>query len=194
MEEQTAQAPALGGLLTMALTDPKLKGLVGNIGVDSLHVTGIDQVRSWATGALARQVPVLLVTATSHEAEDLTAELQAMLGKGKVANFPAFETLPHERLSPAPDVVGARAKVLWEMPQVIVASARAFCHAVLPAGAPITVQLATEGDFAEEGTVLRGEGSAVVGDIHTRPEGDGLSRLNGVSSSGAHTTSAEGGG
>lgn len=149
MEEQTAQAPALGGLLTMALTDPKLKGLVGNIGVDSLHVTGIDQVRSWATGALARQVPVLLVTATSHEAEDLTAELQAMLGKGKVANFPAFETLPHERLSPAPDVVGARAKVLWEMPQVIIASARAFCQPVLPAVEPITVKVDTEWDFTE---------------------------------------------
>ncbi|OIR41523.1 transcription-repair coupling factor [Corynebacterium sp. NML140438] len=149
MEEQTAQAPALGGLLTMALTDPKLKGLVGNIGVDSLHVTGIDQVRSWAAGALARQVPVLLVTATSHEAEDLTAELQAMLGKRKVANFPAFETLPHERLSPAPDVVGARAKVLWEMPQVIVASARAFCQPVLPAVKPITVQVDTEWDFTE---------------------------------------------
>ncbi|MCQ4613643.1 transcription-repair coupling factor [Corynebacterium pseudogenitalium] len=133
----------------MALTDPKLKGLVGNIGVDSLHVTGIDQVRSWATGALARQVPVLLVTATSHEAEDLTAELQAMLGKGKVANFPAFETLPHERLSPAPDVVGARAKVLWEMPQVIVASARAFCQPVLPAVEPITVKVDTEWDFTE---------------------------------------------
>ena len=149
MEEQTAQAPALGGLLTMALTDPKLKGLVGNIGVDSLHVTGIDQVRSWAAGALARQVPVLLVTATSHEAEDLTAELQAMLGKSKVANFPAFETLPHERLSPAPDVVGARAKVLWEMPQVIVASARAFCQPVLPAVEPITVKVDTEWDFTE---------------------------------------------
>ncbi len=149
MEEQTAQTPALGGLLTMALTDPKLKGLVGNIGVDSLHVTGIDQVRSWATGVLARQVPVLLVTATSHEAEDLTAELQAMLGKGKVANFPAFETLPHERLSPAPDVVGARAKVLWEMPQVIVASARAFCQPVLPAVEPITVKVDTEWDFTE---------------------------------------------
>ncbi|MDK8363416.1 transcription-repair coupling factor [Corynebacterium sp. UMB10119B.1] len=133
----------------MALTDPKLKGLVGNIGVDSLHVTGIDQVRSWATGALARQVPVLLVTATSHEAEDLTAELQAMLGKGKVANFPAFETLPHERLSPAPDVVGARAKVLWEMPQVIIASARAFCQPVLPAVEPITVKVDTEWDFTE---------------------------------------------
>ncbi|WP_083584171.1 transcription-repair coupling factor [Corynebacterium sp. NML130628] len=133
----------------MALTDPKLKGLVGNIGVDSLHVTGIDQVRSWAAGALARQVPVLLVTATSHEAEDLTAELQAMLGKSKVANFPAFETLPHERLSPAPDVVGARAKVLWEMPQVIVASARAFCQPVLPAVEPITVKVDTEWDFTE---------------------------------------------
>lgn len=26
--------PALGGLLTMAMTDPKLKGLVANVGMD----------------------------------------------------------------------------------------------------------------------------------------------------------------
>ena len=104
--------PVLGGLLTAALTDPKLKGLVTHVGEDSLHVTGIDQVRSWATGAIARETPVLLVTATGHEAEDLAAELKAILGEEKVAQFPAYETLPHERLSPAPDIVGRRSKVL----------------------------------------------------------------------------------
>ncbi|WP_291314895.1 transcription-repair coupling factor [Corynebacterium sp. UBA2622] len=145
----TDLTPALGGLLTTALTDPKLKGLVSNVGQEHLHVTGIDQVRSWAAAALSREVPVLLVTATGHEAEDLTAELTALLGEGEVAQFPSVETLPHERLSPAADVVGKRAKVLWDMPRVIVAAARAACQPVLPAVEPITVAAGEEHDFTE---------------------------------------------
>ena len=144
-----ATPPVLGGLLTTALTDPKLKGLVTHVGDDTLHITGIDQSRSWAAGAIARETPVLLVTATGHEAEDLTAELKAILGEEKVAHFPAYETLPHERLSPAADIVGRRSKVLWEMPQVIVAAARAVCQPVLPAVEPIRVALEAEYDFEE---------------------------------------------
>ena len=141
--------PVLGGLLTAALTDPKLKGLVTHVGEDSLHVTGIDQVRSWAAGAIARETPVLLVTATGHEAEDLAAELKAILGEEKVAQFPAYETLPHERLSPAPDIVGRRSKVLWDMPRVIVAAARAVCQPVLPPAEPISIAVDEERDFEE---------------------------------------------
>ena len=141
--------PVLGGLLTQALTDPKLKGLVTHVGEDSLHITGIDQARSWTAGAIARETPVLLVTATGHEAEDLTAELKAMLGDDKVAQFPAYETLPHERLSPAADIVGRRAKVLWDMPRVIVAAARAVCQPVLPAIEPIRVAVDQEADFED---------------------------------------------
>ena len=130
-----ATPPVLGGLLTTALTDPKLKGLVTHVGDEHLHITGIDQSRSWAAGAIARETPLLLVTATGHEAEDLTAELKAILGEEKVAHFPAYETLPHERLSPAADIVGRRSKVLWEMPQVIVAAARALARmSAAPAG------------------------------------------------------------
>ncbi|WKD57968.1 Transcription-repair-coupling factor [Corynebacterium capitovis DSM 44611] len=145
----TETPPVLAGLLTTALTDPKLQGLVSNIGSERLHITGIDQVRSWAVAALSRQVPVLLVTATGHEAEDLTAELKALIGERNVAQLPALETLPHERLSPAADVVGTRAKVLWEMPRVIVAAARAACQPVLPAIEPIVVQKDKEYDFAD---------------------------------------------
>ncbi|WP_165164418.1 transcription-repair coupling factor [Corynebacterium qintianiae] len=145
----TETAPALGGLLTRALTDPKLKGLVNNIGQERLHVTGIDQSRSWAAAAISREVPVLLVTATGHEAEDLSAELAALIGAGKVSLFPSLETLPHERLSPAADVVGRRFKVLHDMPRVIVAAARAACQPVLPAVPPITVKQGSEYDFEE---------------------------------------------
>ena len=145
----TDTAAALGGLLTRALTDPKLKGLVNNIGQERLHVTGIDQSRSWAAAALSRQVPVLLITATSHEAEDLTAELAALIGSDAVANFPSLETLPHERLSPAADVVGKRFKVLHDAPRVVVAAARAACQPVLPAIDPIVIASGSEYDFTQ---------------------------------------------
>ncbi|MCT1411637.1 transcription-repair coupling factor [Corynebacterium sanguinis] len=145
----TTTVPALGGLLTVALTDPKLKGLLSNIGQDHLHVMGIDQTRPWAAAALSRKVPVLLVTATGHEAEDLTAELAALIRPENVAHFPALETLPHERLSPAADVVGRRFKVLHEMPRVIVAAARAVCQPVLPVIDPIVIARDHEYDFTQ---------------------------------------------
>lgn len=56
--------------------------------------------------------PVLAVTATTREAEDLTAALRCFLDPDTVADFPAWETLPHERLSPRSDTVGKRLAVL----------------------------------------------------------------------------------
>ena len=55
---------------------------------------------------------VLAVTATGREAEDLTAALRAYLPADAVAEFPSWETLPHERLSPRSDTVGRRLSVL----------------------------------------------------------------------------------
>lgn len=124
----------LGGLLKVAASDPKLKGLASQVGEASLHITGIDQARPWAIGTLAHHAPVLVVTASGREAEDLTAELTAMLGD-KVTYFPAWETLPHERLSPAADIVGKRARVLDLVgagkAQVVVTSARGYCQPIL---------------------------------------------------------------
>jgi transcription-repair coupling factor (superfamily II helicase) len=55
---------------------------------------------------------VLAITATAQEAEDLTAALGSLLGEPAVACFPAWETLPHERLSPRSDTSGQRLAVL----------------------------------------------------------------------------------
>jgi transcription-repair coupling factor (superfamily II helicase) len=55
---------------------------------------------------------VLAVTATAREADDLTAALGSLLPAQSVACFPAWETLPHERLSPRSDTVGQRLAVL----------------------------------------------------------------------------------
>jgi transcription-repair coupling factor (superfamily II helicase) len=60
----------------------------------------------------AATTPVLAVTATGREAEDLQAALETSLGSGRVGLFPSWETLPHERLSPRSDTVGQRLSVL----------------------------------------------------------------------------------
>ena len=56
--------------------------------------------------------PILAVTATGREAEDLVAALRCFLPAEVVADFPSWETLPHERLSPRSDTVGRRLAVL----------------------------------------------------------------------------------
>ncbi len=55
---------------------------------------------------------VLAVTATTRAAEDLVEALQPYLPERAVADFPSWETLPHERLSPRSDTVGRRLAVL----------------------------------------------------------------------------------
>ncbi|WP_262103467.1 transcription-repair coupling factor [Arthrobacter sp. Marseille-P9274] len=55
---------------------------------------------------------VLAVTATGREAEDLAAGLRCYLPAESIEEFPSWETLPHERLSPRSDTVGRRLSVL----------------------------------------------------------------------------------
>ena len=87
-----------------------------------LDLVGPPAARPFAIAALARALagradgdrgrPVLAVTATGREAEDLAASLRSLLPADAVAEFPAWETLPHERLSPRSDTVGRRLAVL----------------------------------------------------------------------------------
>lgn len=145
-------APMLAGLLKVAATESKFRGMVNHLAEPYLHVSGVPQVRPWAVGVLAHHAPaVLVVTATGREAEDVTAELKAMVGD-KVAWFPSWETLPHERMSPGADTVGRRAEVLSNLPnlRVVVMAARAFCQPVVEQSrTPVTICKGEEYDFAE---------------------------------------------
>ena len=55
--------------------------------------------------------PVVVVTATGREADDAAAALRNFLPHDDVAVLPAWETLPHERLSPRSDTVARRIAV-----------------------------------------------------------------------------------
>jgi len=55
--------------------------------------------------------PLVVVTATGRDADDLAAWLRCYLPEDDVAVLPAWETLPHERLSPRSDTVARRLAV-----------------------------------------------------------------------------------
>ncbi len=65
-----------------------------------------------AAAAVNEAAPVVVVTATTREAEDLASALGLLLSADRIAVFPSWETLPHERLSPRSDTVGRRLAVL----------------------------------------------------------------------------------
>ncbi len=70
-------------------------------------------VRPYVLSLLAeRASPLLVLVSRTSDAEAVTDGLAAYLGDDRVALFPAWETLPHERLSPQPRTVGRRLAVL----------------------------------------------------------------------------------
>ncbi|HYY17502.1 MAG TPA: CarD family transcriptional regulator, partial [Streptosporangiaceae bacterium] len=120
---------SLAGILSTVADDPRLSRAL-DIGRAETRAAadggdapptlqGVDLVapsslRPVLTAAIAAELGqfVLAVTATAREAEDLTAALGSFLPANRLACFPGWETLPHERLSPRSDTVGQRLAVL----------------------------------------------------------------------------------
>ncbi len=112
----------LAGLLSAALDDPTLSAarqLASLAEAEQVDITAPSAMRPIVAAMLAAAPerggtgrPVLAVTATTREAEDLAAALADLVPVDEVAVYPAWETLPHERLSPRSDTVGRRLAVL----------------------------------------------------------------------------------
>ena len=83
----------------------------------------------------ADKSPVLLVTTSTRRADEITAELNDLLTDSAVCNFPPWETLPHERLSPKSDTITQRFKTLNEITsgnsKVVVTSIRALLQPII---------------------------------------------------------------
>ncbi|MQS06967.1 transcription-repair coupling factor [Streptomyces alkaliphilus] len=108
---------SLHGLLDAVVEDAALDEAVRAAATGHrrhMDLVGPAAVRPFAVAALARgtERTVLAVTATGREAEDLAAALRSLLPPDGVVEFPSWETLPHERLSPRSDTVGRRLAVL----------------------------------------------------------------------------------
>ena len=92
-----------------------------------------------AVHRLAGVRPVLVAVPTVAEAERIAGDLIPMLGADQVELFPAWETLPFERVSPALETMGRRLRVMWRLreggetaPAVVVAPVRALVQRLGP--------------------------------------------------------------
>ena len=106
--------PRLERLATLVAGDPTVAAVVADRhdGLAALDVRGPVALRPFLTSALAGRGTVLVVTATGREADELVSDLGELVDPEAVVAFPAWETLPHERLSPRSDTVGRRLAVL----------------------------------------------------------------------------------
>jgi transcription-repair coupling factor (superfamily II helicase) len=107
---------------------------------------------------LSDRRPMLVVTPTVRDAERMAHDLATFLGPGQVELFPAWDTLPFERVSPEVATMGQRLRLLWHLgvndsgvsreqrsdaPAVVVAPVRALLQRLGPvevAASPVTVE------------------------------------------------------
>ena len=116
-----------------------MRGLLAltNVQIESALKDG-DLISPPSTYALlialrAMKQPLLVITASSKAAEELTNELLEL--HSDTLEFPAWETLPHERLSPSSDTVAKRISTLHALKDrernwVVVAPIRAVIHKI----------------------------------------------------------------
>ncbi len=157
---------SLSALVDVLVADPAVAAAVdaarrGDRG--TLDVTAPSGLRPLVAASVAKRAgrPVLAVTATTREAEDLAAALRCLVPSETVVEFPAWETLPHERLSPRPDTVGRRLAVLRRLAhpraddpsagpvQVVVAPIRSVLQPLVAGLADLEPVALTSGQDAE---------------------------------------------
>ena len=129
---------ALSDLIPMLADEPALVAVLGR---REGSIVVPEPARAITVASLVRRAdrrPVVVAVPTTAEAERLAQDLGAFLGVGEVELFPAWETLPFERVSPAIDTMGRRSRVLWRLqdsrrfPSVVVASVRALVQRLGP--------------------------------------------------------------
>ena len=88
--------------------------------------------------ATSARHPILAAVPTTGDAERLAHDLSTLLGPDRVETFPAWETLPFERVSPGVETMGRRLRTMWRLrdperaPRVVVASVRALLQRLGP--------------------------------------------------------------
>lgn len=113
----------VAGLLPLLLDDPAIARAVESVRArGELDVVGPPGIRPPLLAAMAGAAahsgaaeltgrPLVVVTATGRDADELAAALRCYLPYDDIAVLPSWETLPHERLSPRADTVARRLAV-----------------------------------------------------------------------------------
>lgn len=134
-----SRSPILGSLPPLLRNDPALAAVMGT---SHAVLTVPEPARAITIAGLthmSERHPILVAVPTTAEAERLVNDLGAFLGPEKVELFPAWETLPFERVSPSVEAMGRRLRVMWQLrrldehgARVVVAPIRALVQRLGP--------------------------------------------------------------
>ncbi len=115
-----------------------MRGLIPTLAMQPISaqkVVGPSSTFPFILAARANKHPLLVVTSSSRSSEDLVNELREI--HDNVIEFPAWETLPHERLSPRSDTVALRIQSLYALKEkqqvhpIIVTPVRGIIHRII---------------------------------------------------------------
>jgi transcription-repair coupling factor (superfamily II helicase) len=101
-----------------------------------------EPARAFVIAGLAevtKRKPIVVATPNAADADRLAHDLRAYLGAEAVETFPAWETLPFERVSPNVETMGRRLQAMWRLreggdraPEVLVATVKALVQRLGP--------------------------------------------------------------
>jgi transcription-repair coupling factor (superfamily II helicase) len=157
---------SLRSLPPLLAGDPAITALAGS---HSALLAVSEPARAFVLAGLAdlsQRRPLVVAVPTTTDADRLTHDLRAFLGDDDVEVFPAWETLPFERVSPSVETMGRRLRVMWQLrhhraPRVLVAPARALIQRLGPHVEdvePVVVAPGTSVDQADLVAALVGAG------------------------------------
>ncbi|GAA1627059.1 transcription-repair coupling factor [Georgenia ruanii] len=181
----------LTGLLPLLRTDPAVESatemarqpvLAPQVVVNAAVGVRAPLVAELTAGERGR--PVVVVTATGREADEAADALRNFLPDDAVAVFPAWETLPHERLSPRSDTVAKRLAVLRRLAHptaggqsgpiaVLVMPVRALLQPVVQGLGdlePVSLEVGQEADLEEVAAALAAAAYTRVDMVERRGE------------------------
>ena len=158
---------SLHPLLPLLRDDPSVPAILG---APNSLVAVPEPARAYVLAALAvlsGRRPFVVAVATTGDAERLAHDLRAFLGDEEVEAFPAWETLPFERVSPSVETMGRRLRVMWRLrsgghaaagdpglPRVLVAPVRALVQRLGPHVEDVEPVRVAPGDQIDPGDLV----------------------------------------
>src|SRR3954454_10956957 len=110
---------------------------------------------------LSARRPLVVACPTGTAAGQLFDDLRQFMPDGEVVLFPAWETLPFERVSPNVETMGRRLDVLWRVrdvercPAIIVASVRSLLQRLAPGSIEVEPIRVTPGAMIDADELIR---------------------------------------
>ncbi|MBI5090346.1 MAG: DEAD/DEAH box helicase, partial [Actinobacteria bacterium] len=138
-------------------------GLTHAFGDPQALVAVPEAARSVVIAALSQlggRRPLLVATPTGSDSGQLFDDLCQFLPPDDVVHFPAWETLPFERISPSVETMGKRLEVLWRLrtpersPSIVVTSVRALLQRLGPGATTVDPVRIAPGDVLDVDDLL----------------------------------------